>query len=287
MAAVQREPTLRSRWLGQQLREMRDQKRLTLKQVAEYTQRDASSLSRMEAGIHPARIPDVLAYLEMCEVDDDHLRKGLIQLAKDARETGWWEEYSGQPENLTDRMWLESRAVEIKSFEAIVVPGHLQTQRYAASVIRQADFDVPAEVVNLYVELRMQRQERIDSNKNLFIDVILDESVLHRLVGGREVMFEQLDHLLERSNRSDTRISILPWSAGAHSAADGCFDVIKLENPYPPAIGYVPSANGARFVENKEAIERLTWRFDRLAQKAYKKPETQRTILAVKRKLAK
>lgn len=287
MAAVQREPTLRSRWLGQQLRDMRDQKRLTLKQVAEYTQRDASSLSRMEAGIHPARIPDVLAYLEMCEVDDDHLRKGLIQLAKDARETGWWEEYSGRPDSLTDRMWLESRAVEIKSFEALVIPGHLQTQRYAEAVIREAGFDLPAEVINLYVELRMQRQERIDANKTLFVDVILDESVLHRLVGGRETMIEQLDHLLERGSRSDTRIRILPWSSGAHSASDGCFDVIKLENPYPPRIGYIPSSSGAKFVEGKQEVERLELQFARLAQKAYKTNETRRTISEVRKKLAK
>jgi transcriptional regulator with XRE-family HTH domain len=285
--AVSREPNLRSRWLGQQLKEMRELKRLTLKEVAAYAQRDASSLSRMESGIHPARIPEVLAYFEVCEVSDDHHRQALIQLAKDARETGWWDDYAKNPGMLTDRIWLESRAAKILSFQSLVIPGHLQTPRYAKAVIKATDFDVTPERANLAVEVRMQRQERIDANKALFIDAILDESLLHRVIGDPVTMIEQLGYLLERADRPDTQIRILPWSAGAHCAMDGVFDVIKLTDPYPPGVGYAPSVAGAIFIENKQDVERLEEQFGRLAAASLTPQQSKQLISEVRRRLPK
>jgi len=285
--AIQREASLRARWLGRQLREMREQKGLTLKDVASYAQRDASSLSRMEAGIHPARTPEVLAYLAVCEIHDDRRREALVQLAIETRETGWWDEFPDFLGSLIDRIWLESRAIEIRSFDAIVIPGSLQTRQYAEAVIQAAGFDTPKEHMDLQLEARMQRKERMEANEALHIDVVMDESVLHRLVGGRETMIEQLDHLLERADHPKMTIRVLPWSAGAPAAADGAFDLIRLEHPYPSGVAYVPSAADARFVEGEWDVERMEAQFRRLVSAALEPEQSKLLISEVRRKLVK
>lgn len=262
MATAKHRPTLRSQWLGQRLRELREQNHKTLRDVAEFMQRDPSSISRMESGIHPARVPDVLAYLDFCRVSDEDQRNGLVQLAKDSRQSGWWDRYSDQYDSLVDRIWLESQAVEIISFEAMVIPGHLQSRAYAEAVIRAADPRATLQEIERDVELRMQRKERILAKKALALNVILDELVLHRPVGGRAVMSGQLQHLLELTERPKTRIVIIPLEAGAHCSLDGSFDIIRLAAPYPN-VAYVYSPAGAIFLE-RDDVDRLNDRFKRL-----------------------
>src|ERR1700730_8791917 len=101
---AQRGPTLRAQLLGQQLRELREEAKLTLKDVGEYVQRDASTVSRFEAGLLPARIPEVLAYLDLCGVDDPKRRDALKRLSQDVFQKGWWDGYADEvATSLVDR----------------------------------------------------------------------------------------------------------------------------------------------------------------------------------------
>ncbi len=273
--ATRHASTLRAQLLGQRLRELRDSAGLTLKDVAAYTQRDPSSISRMEAGIHPARVPDVLAYLSLCGITDAKRRNALVELAKDSWQTGWWDRFAGEYGPLADRIWLESRAIAIDSFEAIVIPGHLQIREYAAAVINADDPEATPEELTRDIELRMERKERIHSRPSLELNIIIDESVLHRQTGGHATMRDQLLHLVELADHSQIRIHVIPWAAGAHASLDGCFDVIKLKSPYPP-VGYVYSPAGTVFLEGED-VDRLEARFRRLTALAL--DETQSKLL--------
>ena len=259
--ATKHRPTLRSQWLGQRLRELREQNRKTLRDIAEFMQRDPSSISRMEAGIHPARIPDVLAYLDFCGVSDEEQRGALVQLAKESRQSGWWDRYVDEHESLVDRIWLESHAQQIDSFAAMVIPGHLQLRAYAEATMLATDSETGPEIERL-IDLRMQRQERLQEQESLVLNIVLDEAVLHRRVGGSAVMRSQLLHLAELASAPQITIRLLPFDVGAHPSPDGSFDIIRLEAPYPP-VGYVYSPAGAIFLEGP-AVGRLDDRFTRM-----------------------
>ena len=264
---AKRGPTLRSQWLGQQLRDLREEAGFTLKEVAAYVQRDPSSVSRLESGIHPARVPDVLAYVALCRVSDPRRRSVLVKLAQDAWQTGWWDRYTeGALESLMDLAWLEERAVEIREFESLVLPGLVQTPSYAEAVIRASDHDASDEDIGRWLQARMDRQQILSREIPARLTAVLDESVLHRRVGGGDVMQGQLDHLIKLTEQGNVTILVLPWSSGAHASPEGCFEVLFLNEPYT-AVGYAETAAGAFFLE-RDDVDRLIGRHARLSAAA-------------------
>jgi transcriptional regulator with XRE-family HTH domain len=264
---ARRGPTLRAQLLGQQLRELREEAKLTLREVGEYVQRDASTVSRFEAGLLPARIPEVLAYLDLCGIDDPRKRDALKRLSQDAFQKGWWDGYADDvATSLVDRIWLESRAREIRTFHPVVLPGLLQTRAYAETIIRAADPDAPDDQVSRWLELRMTRQHLLTQPEPVRLTAILDEAVLRRKVGGSAIMRAQLHRLVELGRRRHIEILVIPASVGAHASPDGTFDVFVMPEPYED-VGYVQSPAGDVCIE-ATAVERLHTRYDRLRQSA-------------------
>ena len=255
--------TLRAQWLGQQLREMRETAKLTLKEVGDFIKRNPSTVSRIESGMLPARVPEVLAYLDICGVDDRKRRDDLKTMSEDAWQKGWWDGFTADVAgSLIDWIWLESRATEIFSFQVGVLPGLLQTRDYAEALIRAADVDASEEQVTRFVELRMARQQRLDDDDPIRLSTIIDEGALRRMVGGPEVMRAQLAHLREAARRQHVEILVLPADAGAHASPDSAFDVFRMRPPYPFA-GCISTAAGNLVVEGAKA-EALVRTYDRL-----------------------
>ncbi len=260
---ARRGPTLRAQLLGQQLRELREEARLTLKDVAEYVQRDASTVSRFESGILPARVPEVLAYLDLCGINDPHRREALKRLSQDVFQKGWWDGYADDVAgSLVDHVWLESRASAIHTFQVVVLPGLLQTRDYAETVIRAADPDAPDEQIQRWVEVRMTRQQLLTRDEPVQLVAILDEAVLRRKVGGNDGMRAQLNHLLAIAKRPNVEIMVLPAAVGAHASPDGAFEIFEMPEPYPD-VGYVETPAGEICVE-APGVERLVAAYDRL-----------------------
>jgi transcriptional regulator with XRE-family HTH domain len=260
---ARRGPTLRAQLLGQQLRQLREEARLTLKEVAEYVQRDSSTVSRFEAGILPARVPEVLAYLDLCGIDDSRRREALKRLSQDVFQKGWWDGYADEVAgSLVDRIWLESRAQEIRTFQVVVIPGLLQTRDYAEAIIRTADPDAPEEQIQRWVDIRITRQQLLTQDEPIRLVAILDEAVLRRKVGGSKVMRTQLDHLVDAAGRPHVEILVLPADAGAHASPEGSFEVFEMPEPYSD-FGYLQTPGGEIYVE-AAAVERLASAYDRL-----------------------
>ncbi|MEU1884166.1 helix-turn-helix transcriptional regulator [Micromonospora sp. WMMD987] len=269
--------TLRAQWIGQQLRAMREGARLTLKDVGDFINRNASTVSRMESGIIPPRVPEVLAYLDLCGVDDPRRRDDLKTMAQDAWQKGWWDGFSANVAgSLIDWIWLESRTTEIKSFEALVIPGLLQTKAYAEALIRAWDDTATDDEVARYVEVRMQRQRRLEEPDPVRFSTVIDEGALRRVVGGPEVMRAQLAHLRMVAGWPNIEVMILPASAGAHPSPDGTFDVFRMRRPYPPT-GCISTAVGTVVVEGAKA-DSLHQRYDRLRRAALRNGAVQRVL---------
>ncbi|HEX5540686.1 MAG TPA: helix-turn-helix transcriptional regulator [Micromonospora sp.] len=268
-----RGPTLRAQWLGNELREMRERARLTLKEVAEYLGRNASTVSRFESGTLPVRLPEVFAYLDICGVDDPRRRADLETMSLELFRKGWWDGYTGDvAASLIDRIWLENRATEIHYFSTMVLPGLLQTRDYAEATIRTANVGASRKQIDRWIELRMARQQLLEREESLQLTAVTDEALVRRLVGGSHVMRAQLLHLLDMAERPDVEIQILPFAAGAHASPDGPFDVFVMAEPYPE-VACMQTPSGAVYVEAAGAVP-LAAAYDRLRKAALSPDDT-------------
>lgn len=276
--------TLRSQWLGQQLRELREANDLILKDVAEYLQRDPATVSRFESGGYPIRRPDLLALLDLYGVADSRRREALMKLSQEVWQKGWWDGYAGEVVGwLIDYVWLESRAREIRTFDNTLLPGLLQTEDYARAVITAADFDVDAEQRARWLELRMTRQGILDGGNFPRLAAIIDEAVLRRQVGGPECLVAQLHRLAEHAIQPNIEIRVLPFSAGAHASPTGAFRILTIEKPFPE-VAYAETPKGAIYVESPDT-ERLVQTYDELQKLALTPRESVELISAIAEEL--
>ncbi|WP_326635853.1 helix-turn-helix domain-containing protein [Streptosporangium sp. NBC_01755] len=275
--------TLRSQWLGKQLRELREAANLTLKETGEFLQRDGSTVSRFEAGLYPARTPDVIALLDLYGVTGEQRREGLIRLSRDVWQSGWWDNYSEDLSlNIVDYAWLESRAQRIRSFDAFVIPGLLQTREYMNAMIRAEEPTADPEQVDRWIRFRQTRQQVLTVENAPNLIAVLDEATLRRRVGGSEIMCDQLAQLVASANQTNIEIRVLPLTAGAHASPDGAFRIFELPGPYP-AVAYVPSPAGAIYVE-AGAADRLTSKFDRICNDSLSPKRSIELITAIAEK---
>jgi transcriptional regulator with XRE-family HTH domain len=196
----------------------------------------ASKISRLENGKGIPRMPDVAALMDLYGVTDEELRARLTALVHESREQGWWERYTDgvQAERFVMKAprytALETEAVRVQSFEVAWVHGLLQVPEYTRAVLDAllSEHRTPGEVERL-VELRRRRQEVLTARTPpLQLEVVLDESVLGRVVGSPEVMAAQLRVLRERSTLPNVKVQVLPFAAGLHRAHAGPFQILEF-----------------------------------------------------------
>ncbi|GAA2419957.1 helix-turn-helix transcriptional regulator [Actinomadura vinacea] len=261
MAAALQRSTLRSQWLGQELRQLRDAKGILLKEAAEYLQRDTGTLSRYETGFYPIRRPDLLALLDLYSVSDPQRREALLKLSQDVWQKGWWDGYAQDVAgSMIDFVWLETRATHIRSFAAMVVPGLLQIPTYAEKLLQINDPGATPEQVERWLELRMTRQQVLDGETPPRLSVVLDEAVLHRKIGTPQTMAAQLHHLGQCSTKPTIDIRVCPFRAGTPASTHGAFTIFQLPAQFPE-VAYVETMAGGLYVESPDT-ERFLRTYD-------------------------
>lgn len=277
-------PTLRAQWLGQQLRDLREAAGLKLSDAADYLQRNQATISRFESAEYPIRRPDVMALLDLYGVSQKRRRAAMMTLAEEVWQTGWWDGYAEDVDRrFVDYVWLESRAREVWSFDDTLLLGLLQTRDYAATVMRAADPTLRDDQIARGLELRMMRQEVLSAASPPRLLAILDEALLHRMVGGPDVMQKQLEHLLHCTREAHIELRVLPFTVGAHVSPAGAFRVLRLREPYPD-VGYVETPAGGIYVESAKA-EQFTRMYDRLCEVALSPDESSELIAAAAKDL--
>jgi transcriptional regulator with XRE-family HTH domain len=273
-------PTLRARWLGEELRRLREAKGLTARAAGEYIQRHQGTVSRFESGEYPIRRGDLLAFLDLYGVTNKRQRDGLLALREEVWRTGWWDGYAGDVDHrFIDYVWLESHATLIRCYDVELHVGLLQTERYATAVIRAAEPDATEEQVVRWVELRMARQRILEGEKPVAIRGVLNEAVLLRKVGDPDVMKEQLEHLLECAARPNIDIQVLPLSSGSPVGNTGSFRIVAMGEPFSENVAYQETMLGMLYVESPDN-ERFMHAYDRLEKAALGPPESIAVISA-------
>lgn len=156
---------------------------------------------------------------------------------------------------------FEQRAAAIYVYDALVVPGLLQTFDYALALasVMSPDADAKGDVADW-----MTRQERLRGDDPPELHVIIDESVLDRVIGGPDVFRAQLAKLLDPGPTVTVRI--LPHSVREHPGLLGSIHVLRLPDDDP--IAFADSQSDAGLIDAPEAVARCTRRWDWLSTRA-------------------
>ncbi|MFD9850499.1 helix-turn-helix domain-containing protein [Streptomyces parvus] len=165
------------------------------------------------------RVPTIRAIAEACEATPAE-RDALVQLVTD-QDSGWWMDDPAVPEILDPLVSFEGYAGYEHVWANNLVPGLLQTRRYALALHQATDVRLDSETIAGRVDARIKRQAILDRSPALHLWVVLDEQVLRRPVGGSDVMAEQIDHLVAMSERPTIDLQVLPSAIGAHAAGSG------------------------------------------------------------------
>ena len=149
---------------------------------------------------------DLKALLRYYKIVDPARTDELINLGKAARDRTWWSDYREKaPSGLLQLIGYESAASARRNFEALLIPGLLQTEDYARAIIPALDEEISPERVNTLVELRMRRQELVHGTTSPQLYFVLDEAAIRHQTGGPAVMRGQLQHLMKMPNGPTSR----------------------------------------------------------------------------------
>lgn len=282
MASRRGSPTLRRRQLGMELRRLRETAHVTIDQVAERLECSGSKISRIETGQTGVTPRDVRDMLDIYSVDAEYADQ-LLKIAREARQKGWWQLYG---DVLTGAyVGLEAAADHIRSYEALVVPGLLQTEEYAQAMIHAARPDISATDVEKRVRVRIGRQSLLTQDDPIDLWVVLDEAVLRRPVGGRAVMRRQLEHLSQAAGWPNVTLQVLPFSAGAHAGMDGTFTMLLYDESAGQNFVFASNAAGGLFLEKDDELQRYGFIFDYLRANALRPDESVSLIVKLTKEL--
>jgi transcriptional regulator with XRE-family HTH domain len=234
---------------------------MTVEQVAERLLVSPSKISRIETGQRGVSLRDIRDLCDLYQVDQVQ-RERLTQLAREGRGTTWWQPF-GLP--YATYIGLEAEATTISDYEPGVIPGLLQTPGYARALHERAMPRLTEEIIEQRIEVRRRRQAILSRDRPPppRFYAVMDEAVLHRVVGGPDVMAHQIDHIIEACQQSKVTLEILAFAAGAHPALDSTFILLNFEDPVPGVV-YVEGLVGHLYLERRQDVERYERIFERL-----------------------
>lgn len=266
-------------FFGAELKRLREHAGMTQADVAEQTNYALSTVSSYETG---TRIPSpdfakradrLFGTVGQPEDDEGDLER-LQHLVERVSVRPWFR----------DRVEVERKAAEIREYESYQVPGLLQTEDYARAIMSVGRPKLPSDEIERAVALRMTRQEILELPDGLPADqeqtprywAIIDESALHRVVGGPEIMQAQRDHLVEMAQRPNITIQIIPNKTGPTSAYGRAFTILVSQNN--SSVVYLEDPNSAHYVRDRDDVNRYVLIFDHLRASALDDTQTIRLL---------
>jgi len=265
-----RSPAVRRRELGALLRALRNEKGLTVEQVAERLLCSPSKVSRMETGHGIATPRDIRDLCDLYEIADPGERDRMMTLAREGKRRAWWQSYDLA---YATYVGLEAEAVSMSAFQSSVVHGLLQTADYARAMHEGSMPRLNSDQIELQIEAKLTRQRILTRDNPPSFSVVLDEAALHRMAGGRRVMAAQLRRISELSARPNVMVQVLPFELGVHPALESNFTILQLPAPTPGVV-FVEGLIGSTYLERSEDLERYHEIFGRLQSIALSPKET-------------
>lgn len=286
-AAPATTPTLQRLELGAELRRIREEQNKTIEQVSrDLSERlgtgfSTAKISRLENAKRNVSQRDVRDLCEYYGVEPG-VRDHLVAVAKASRGN----RLQGVSGALDQFVALESIAASVYTYESMYVPGLLQTPDYTRVVLTSAgdlafgDVSNEPELIDAKIRVRAERQERLQGADPLRLSAIMDENVVRRLVGSRQIMAAQLAHIREVSRYPNVTIRVVPIEAGHHPGFESAgFSILEFsEQTLRPAACFVEGSIGAVWAERDSDRQRISRVFDHLQGIALE-PEATRALL--------
>jgi transcriptional regulator with XRE-family HTH domain len=271
--------TIGSRRLVIELKRLRDAAGLTGEQVADQMGWSAAKVYRIEGDRVRVLARDVQRLLTLYGVAGEQA-DAVLELARLARAKDWWHQYSGAiPEWFQFYVGLEAATTAMHEYNAELVTGLLQTEAYARALTAAAmRADSTDDDTERQIAVRMERQKRLTAPDAPTLWAVMNEAVLHRQVGGPQVMRDQLAHIGQLAARPNVTIQVLPYAAGAHPAMLGSFTVMKFPDPADRDIVYIEAETGALYLEKPDDVNRYSLMIDYLRAQALGPAESRALI---------
>lgn len=263
--AIRNDPSA-LRWLiGHELRSVRLQARVTQTDAAKVLGCTSVKINYMETGRNQQQPDEITALLRFYDADVDVVDR-LAALAGRADQGTWWASFADVlPGWFKTFVGLEGLARAVFSYETMAFEGQLQTREYAAALLVDSVRISRAEAGQV-VRARMARQRLGDESNGLQYHAVVEEAVLHRVVGGPEVMAPQLRHLLQLAERDNVTLQVLPTAVAVHDGLEGPFKLLDFAEAR--SIAYIEYRDGAVYVQDRDEVEVYNLVAERLYDRA-------------------
>lgn len=181
---------------------------------------DRTVIAKAETGDRPPT-PEVLAaWCQACGIDAEFFERwAVVARRADGPVPTWFED------------WLkaEGEAQWLRLWSPLLIPGLLQTAEYARALFLGEQTDTSQDAIDALVAARLERQVILDRTDPPDVVAVLDEAVLHRLIGSPQLMHDALVHIAEISRRPYLVVQVVPASNGASPGLGGAFDIAAAD----------------------------------------------------------
>jgi transcriptional regulator with XRE-family HTH domain len=264
--------------LARRLRSMREATGMRLDEAARKLDKTRSALHRIETAMTRADVHFVRTAMDVYDQYDPN----LLDLAREAREPGWWRKYG-----IDDRGFVPMETEAARELELCLlhIPGLLQTEDYINALFASG-MNAIAGTPRGRAAPRLYRQRRLTEEEfPIELVAIIDESALRKNIGGAEVMREQLRHLIRQAELPTVTLQVLPNSHGAHAGLEGEFILLTFPEEEDPDLLYFAYLTGAVHIEAPEEIAKAKLAFDHLRSVALSPSDSVDFIKQVEREL--
>lgn len=209
--------------LASALRNAREERHITLRDLGERTGRNSGALSRYETGDRTPKPEDVAQILTAMGLVGDKYDE-IMSLAQDTDAPGWvaWS-LPEQRQHLAAMVDAEQSASTINLVAPSMFPGLLQSKEYTTAIMSAGG--VPADEVVTRVAIRLGRRDVITRPDPATLTAYVGEAALYWTVGGAGVLLTQLRYALDLCSRPNVHFRITPFSAGWNPALEGGFQI--------------------------------------------------------------
>lgn len=270
--------TTRMKRLAAALRDLRAASDMTAEQVAQHLGWSGSKVSRVETAKQFVSPDDVRSLVSVYGVGAEEVER-YVAIARQARQRDWWHKYDDVlPEWFEGYLGLEAEASVISTYESDLVPGLLQTEGYAAAVLGVFPLRTTPDEMERTVELRRARQARLSGDNPLILDAVISETVLHRVIGGRATMVEQLHHLIAAAAWPNITLRLLPFAAAEHPGVNGAFSVLEFPDPEDGRVACLEAMTSTLYIERTRDVGIYRMAFEQIKSDAIGPDETAEMI---------
>jgi transcriptional regulator with XRE-family HTH domain len=281
-------PLAARRKLGAELRLLRDQQGLTTEEVGAHLDCHNSKISRLELAKRGCTKKDFEALMDLYGVSEERraeLRQLMIRGTQ--RVPPWWHAYNDViSANYAEFLAYEAEATLCREHQSHLIPGLAQTADYARAVTDGGIAALGPDQVDILVEVRMRRQERLHEKDPLQLELLIMESALRLRVGGPSVMAAQLERLQSVAALDNVLLRVIPFEAGEKGVSTGAFTLFATGKDQNVDVAFTESAEATTgFRDEPLAVRRLARLFGNLSTAALSEQDSLELVERIKREL--